>query len=79
MNPIRAAILEQRDDGRTLTLEYDLGDPACEQFDRVEGIESSSVSLVVVLQVSNERPCGDILRVRGLSKKAASGAPQRSV
>jgi hypothetical protein len=58
-------LLEQSQDGRTLTVAYDIGDPACQRLSRVERSESATaVRLKVILDLNNEQPCGDIGRVR---------------
>jgi hypothetical protein len=50
--------------GLTVTNAYQIGDPHCEQFERVEQEErASSVALrVVVRHVLDAGPCADVLR-----------------
>ena len=56
-------------DGLTVTIAYEIGDPHCEQFERVEKEErASSVALrVIVRHFLDAGPCGDILRMETAS------------
>lgn len=56
-------------DGLTLTIAYEIGDPHCQRFERVEKEErASSVALrVVVRHLLDASPCADVLRIETAS------------
>jgi hypothetical protein len=51
-------------DERTLTIAYEIGDPACEELSRVNKVETASrVELTVFIRTTNGKPCADVIKV----------------
>jgi hypothetical protein len=59
------------DRGHTIRVAYKMGDPVCEELDRIETAETqSTVAVTVVLRRHRDvKQCGDVLNVRAASLK----------
>jgi hypothetical protein len=68
-------------DGRRLTITYEVGDPHCEQFERVETEErASSVALrVVIRRYLDAGPCADVGTVATVSVRLQEPLSGRSI